>query len=121
MSKRGDLECVSDINQAIKRIEAYTKDINYQEFLEDIKTQDAVVRNLEIIGEAAKNISAAFKKKHKSIEWKSIAGMRDKLIHHYFGVSPVIVWGVVKEKLPELRRQLESILRSGAQSRSRPK
>ncbi|MEW6679932.1 MAG: HepT-like ribonuclease domain-containing protein [bacterium] len=66
--------------------------MSYKEFLEDIKTQDAVVRNLEIIGEAAKNISEELKKKYPRIQWKDLAGVRDKLIHHYFGVNFDIVW-----------------------------
>ena len=109
MPKRGDLEWVSDIKEAIRRVERYTRGVSYQKFLKNIKTQDAVVRNLEIIGEAVKNISADFKKKHKNVEWKNIAGMRDKLIHHYFGVNWEIVWDVVKEKLPELKKQVERV------------
>ena len=111
MSKRGDLECVSDIKEAIVRIESYTKRINYQEFLKDTKTQDAVVRNLEIIGEAVKHISADFKKKHKAVEWKSIAGMRDRLIHHYFGINLEIVWDIITRKIPQLRTSIEKFLR----------
>ena len=73
MSKRGDLECVSDIKEAITRIESYTKHIHYPEFLKDTKVQDAVVRNLEIIGEAVKNLSADFKRKHKFVEWRELS------------------------------------------------
>ena len=81
MSKREDPELVSDIMEAIIRIERYMKGVGYQEFLSDTRTQDAIVRNIEIIGEAVKNISDDFKKKHKSFDWKNIAGMRDKLVH----------------------------------------
>lgn len=91
MPKRGDKEWVSDVSEAIGRIERYVAHESYKKFLKDAKTQDAVVRNLEIIGEAVKNISADFKKKHKSVEWRKIAGMRDKLIHSYFGVNLEIV------------------------------
>lgn len=107
MSERGDAEHVSDIAESIRRVEDYAKGMTYQQFLKDTKTQDAVVRNLEIIGEAAKSISSDFKKKRKDIEWEKVAGMRDKLVHHYFGVNLDIVWNVVKEKLPELKTQLE--------------
>lgn len=103
------MECISDILESIKRIGVYTKDTTYQKFLKDSKTQDAVVRNIEIIGEAAKSISSDFKKEHKTIEWEKIAGMRDKLVHHYFGVNLDIVWDVVREKLPELRNQIETL------------
>lgn len=86
--------------------------MSYGRFLKDTKTQDAVVRNLEIIGEAAKSISTDFKKEHKDIDWKGMAGMRDRLIHHYFGVNLDIVWSVVKEKLPELQAQTGRIVKA---------
>ncbi|MFQ6674499.1 MAG: DUF86 domain-containing protein [Fidelibacterota bacterium] len=109
MPKRGNSEWISDIEEAIRRIDRYLKGVDYSALLQDTKTQDAIVRNMEIIGEAAKNISADFKKKHKSVEWGSIAGMRDKLIHHYFGVNWEIVWDIVKQKLPELTAQLRGL------------
>ncbi len=111
-SKRAESELLKDIKEAVIRIEKYAADIEYAEFLEDIKTQDAVVRNLEIIGEAVKNISADFRKKHKEVEWKNIAGFRDKMIHHYFGINWEIVWDVIKNKLPELEDQIEKILKT---------
>lgn len=108
MSERQDSLWISDIREAIARVGEYTQGISYSEFLEDKKTQDAVVRNVGIMGEAAKKISAEFKRKHKDIDWKAIAGMRDKLIHEYFGVNWSILWDVVKNKLPQLKAQLES-------------
>lgn len=71
-------------------------------FLKDRKTQDAVIRNLEIIGEAVKNIPAEITDRYDHIPWKNIAGMRDRLIHHYFGVNLKMVWGVVENRLEEL-------------------
>ncbi|MBI4455956.1 MAG: DUF86 domain-containing protein [Acidobacteria bacterium] len=111
MSERGDLECLDDIEEAIRRIERYTKALNYDAFLKDTKTQDAVVRNLEIIGEAVKNISSDFRRRHKQVEWKQIAGLRDQLIHGYFGVNWEIVWSIVKEKIPELKLQVKELLK----------
>jgi len=111
MSKRGDKEFLDDIKEAIKRIREYTNKIGYAEFLKDKKTQDAIVRNLQIIGEAVKNISVPFKKKHVDIEWKKIAGLRDKVIHYYFGVNWDIVWDVIRNKLPELYRKIKAIQR----------
>jgi uncharacterized protein with HEPN domain len=110
MSKRGDTEFLSDIQEAIRRIGIYIKDTDYEHFLEDIKTQDAIVRNLEIIGEAAKNISDDFKDKHPLILWKDLAGVRDKLIHHYFGVNLEVVWYIIKEDLPPLKEEIRRIL-----------
>jgi uncharacterized protein with HEPN domain len=109
MSKRGDTEFLADIKEAITRIEAYTHNIGYDQFLEDKKTQDAVVRNLQIIGEAVKNITADFKKEHGNIEWKKLAGLRDKIVHHYFGINWDIVWDTAKNKLPGLLAKIKNI------------
>lgn len=79
-------------------------------FFKDVKTQDAVIRNLEIIGEAAKNISEEFKNKHPHIAWKAVAGMRDKLIHDYFGVNLNIVWEVVEKEIPSLKEKIDILL-----------
>lgn len=110
MPKRRDKEFLLDIQEAIRRIELYTKGLNYQDFLQETEKQDAVVRNLEIIGEAAKNISPNLKKKYKDIQWKEIAWMRDKVIHFYFGVNWDIVWQTGKDKLPQLKEGIENIL-----------
>lgn len=95
MSKREDLDWISDIKEAIARVEDYTRNMSYDQFRIDLRTQDAVIRNIGIIGEAAKNVSAEFKHRHRNIEWKAIAGTRDKLIHHYFGVNLDILWDVI--------------------------
>ena len=112
MSERADVEFLADTKEAVLRINAYTQDLSYEQFLEDKKTQDAVVRNLEIIGEAAKNISEELKKKYPQMRWKDLAGVRDKLIHHYFGVNFDIVWNIVKQELPDVLSQLEEILKN---------
>ena len=110
MSKRGDIEFLSDISEAIRRIGIYTKGIDYENFLEDVKTQDALIRNLEIIGEAVKNISDDFKDKHPQILWKDWAGVRDKLIHNYFGINLEIVLYIIKDDLPPLKEEIRHIL-----------
>ena len=110
MSKRGNKEFISDIKEAVERIEKYTGEMNYEMFLQDTKTQDAVIRNIEIIGEATKNLSDDFKKKYEDIEWKNIAGMRDKIIHFYFGVKWDVVWSVIHDKIPKLKMQIKQIL-----------
>jgi uncharacterized protein with HEPN domain len=106
MSKRRDADLVEDISEAITRIERYTAGLTLDAFLADTKTQDAAVRNLEIIGEAVKSLSSDFRKKHQGLPWQDIAGMRDRLIHDYAGVNWDIVWDVLQTKLPELRRHL---------------
>jgi len=80
--------------------------ISVEVFLNDKKTLDAVIRNLEVMGEAAKNISDDFKNENPEINWRGIAGMRDKLIHGYFGVDSLMVWKTIQKRLPELKDQL---------------
>lgn len=79
-------------------------------FMSDLKTQDAVVRNLEVIGEATKNLASRLREAYPSIPWKDMAGMRDKVIHHYFGVNYDIVWTVASQEIPALRPSIEDIL-----------
>lgn len=94
---------ITDILQAIERIESFINGMDYDAFVEDDKTLSAVVRKLEIIGEAVKQLPDSFKQQHPTIPWKQIAGMRDKLIHFYFGVDPLLVWQTVENRLPELK------------------
>ncbi len=84
MSERRDRDYIEDIRVAIARIERYTANLSREQLEADEKTQDAVIRNLEVIGEAAKNVSASLRREHSHIPWKDLAGVRDKLIHHYF-------------------------------------
>ena len=97
------------IRDAIKQILNYTA-TGPESFFADRKTQDAVVRNLEIIGEATKRLSQSLKDAHPDIAWKPIAGMRDKLIHDYFGINLQLVWDVVERDLPTLRRKIAQLL-----------
>jgi uncharacterized protein with HEPN domain len=110
MSKRGDREYLADIREAIQRIQAYTVDLSYAQFLADEKTQDAVIRNIEILGEAVKHLSEEMIATHPEVEGKGIAGMRDKLVHEYFGVNLDILWDVLASKLAPLRVQIERII-----------
>ena len=109
MSKRGDLESLSDINEAIKRIMFYMKDLTFDQFVQDTRNQDAVVRNLEIIGEATKNLSFDFRKKNLEVPWKKLAGVRDRLIHHYFSVNFEVIWTIVTEELPKMLIEIKKI------------
>lgn len=98
---------LDDILDAIEKIRGYTVGLSFEEFCNDNKTFDAVVRNLEIIGEAAKNVDNKERKQYSKVEWRKIAGLRDILIHEYFGIDVEIVWDVVKNKLPKLAKSLK--------------
>ena len=106
MSKRTDYEFLSDIREALQRITSYITGMTYESFVADPKTQDAVIRNLEILGEAAKNLSEDFRARYAAVPWRSIAGARDRLIHHYFGTNLDIVWQIATVELPEVASQL---------------
>ena len=101
---------IKDILQSIIQIEIFVEGMDYKEFLHDEKTASAVIRKLEIIGEAAKHIPARVRQAHPKLPWNEMARMRDKLIHGYFGVDYEIVWKVVKERLPDVKSSLEKII-----------
>ena len=101
---------IKDILDCIERVEEFVGDINFDEFLADDKTSSAVVRKLEIIGEATKNIPKSVTQKYEEIPWKEMARMRDKISHFYFGVDYEIVWNVIKERLPEIKPTIRQIL-----------
>ncbi|MFZ2145984.1 MAG: DUF86 domain-containing protein [Sedimentisphaerales bacterium] len=104
-----DKAYLKDILDAISDIEVFIANINEAEFYKNKEKMYAVVRALEIIGEAAKNLSKELRAKHKEIPWKEIVGMRDKLIHGYFGIKWELVWETVKNKISELKSQLLKI------------
>ena len=97
---------LSDIIGSINKIEKYTENMSFQDFLQNELVQDGVVRNLEIIGEAVKKLPGDVKKHKAGVEWKKIAGLRDILIHDYFGVDVVIVWDIIKNKIPNLKKNV---------------
>jgi len=109
MSLRDQKLFIDDILEAIYRIEEYTGNIDFEDFINDKKSIDAVIRNLEIVGEACKNISEDFKRLYPEVNWKNATKMRDKLIHSYFGVDLGIVWETIRIRIPELKIQIEKI------------
>ncbi|MEW6069418.1 MAG: DUF86 domain-containing protein [Candidatus Thermoplasmatota archaeon] len=104
-----DKAYLKDILDAVSDIEGFIKDLTPEQFYKNKEKQYAVLRALEIIGEATKNLSKELRKKYVQIPWRDIAGMRDKLIHEYFGVKLELVWNTVKNKLPELKNQIAMI------------
>lgn len=101
---------LEDILTSILRIEDYVKGLNFESFSKDQKTIDAVIRNLEIIGEAAKNIPESFSEKHSKMPWREMVSMRNKVIHEYFGVDVSILWQTTREDLPKLKTQIQKLL-----------
>jgi uncharacterized protein with HEPN domain len=101
---------LDDIAQSSQKILRYIGGISYEQFLRDDKTYDAVIRNLEVIGEAVKNIPEEIRTRYPEIEWRKMAGLRDIVAHEYFGVSDEIVWDVIQNKIPVLLEQVNQIL-----------
>ena len=94
------------ILQAIDEIDKFTHEVTSERFFNDTLIQSAVIRQLEIIGEATKSLSKEFTQQHSNIPWNDLAGLRDKLIHNYFGIELSIVWGAIQNDLPVLKQQL---------------
>jgi uncharacterized protein with HEPN domain len=109
MSKE-PIEYIKHIADECAYILAVSNNLSMEAFLKDETLKRAMVRSLEIIGEAAKKVPADFKEQWQTIQWKSMAGMRDRLIHDYIGVNYNIVWDVIKNKIPELYEQVKEVL-----------
>ena len=99
-----------DIIDAIEKAEFFIKGMSFEAFENDAKTTFAIIRAFEIMGEAVKKIPSSVRNKHKNIPWKEMAGMRDKLIHEYFGVKPRVVWKTIKQDLPKVKPYLQAML-----------
>jgi uncharacterized protein with HEPN domain len=101
---------IKDVIEYMERAEDHIKSLGVEQFLGDNKTCDAVVRCIEVIGEATKNVSPEIREKYPSIPWRDMAGMRDKIIHSYFIVDFEEVWLVVKEEIPKLKPLIKKVL-----------
>lgn len=106
---KDDLAFIHHILDSINAIEDFSKNLSKEELASNRLKQSAIVREIEIIGEAVKNMSENIKNKHKEIEWKEIAGTRDKMIHHYFGIDLDIVWNIIKKDIPMLEKKIKKI------------
>ncbi|WP_050033768.1 HepT-like ribonuclease domain-containing protein [Halorubrum halophilum] len=103
------LDYLDDILDGVAKIKRYTRGMTYEEFVDDPKTVDAVLRNFEVIGEAAKNVPDDIRQEYDDVPWSEMAGMRDKLIHGYATVELQIVWTTIQEEVPTLGAQIESV------------
>jgi len=109
--ERISADYLKDITDEINRIESFIAGLTYDEFIKDEKTVYAVIRCFEIIGEAVKNIPAQVKERYPLVPWKRMSGMRDKLIHEYFGVDCETLWRTIKKRIPEIKPMVENIAR----------
>ncbi|MBM4161489.1 MAG: DUF86 domain-containing protein [Ignavibacteria bacterium] len=110
--QRDDSVYPKHIRDSIAKIQAYTKSLNKASFLKDTLVQDAVIRQIEIIGEATKRLSEEIRAQHAGIPWQDISGMRNKLIHDYFGVDIEKVWLTVRDDIPLLKKEISGILKT---------
>ena len=100
---------IMHILESIDAVEKFSKNLNRSKLEKSRLKQSAIIREIEIIGEAVKNLPEHTKRAHPEVEWKSIAATRDKMIHHYFGVDLDIVWDIVKSDLPKLKKKIKLI------------
>lgn len=110
-NRRDELVFLEDVLECIEKIEEYVGNLTEKEFEENSEKQDAVIRRIEIIGEAVKNISNETRKKYPNVRWREIAGMRDVVIHQYFGISIGLIWRVATSDIPSLKEKIGEIIK----------
>jgi uncharacterized protein with HEPN domain len=111
VKKRDAGDYLRDIVNAVEEVQSFTAGLTYDEFIKDRKTLNAVTRSIEIIGEASKNIPESIKIEYPTLPWKQMAGMRDKLVHAYFGIDTETLWEAAKNNIPTLKAPIEKILK----------
>lgn len=109
MSKREKELLLEDILECINRVFEYTEGMEFEDFFKDQKTIDAVIRNIEIIGEASSQMPKDFKKKNTQVPWVDIVDMRNKIIHEYFGIDLILVWEIIEDELETLKQQIQEL------------
>jgi len=115
---RDPLIFLEDIVESLSKINRYIEGLEYSDFTKDEKTIDALIRNLEIIGEAVKNIPDSIRKKYPEVEWKEAAALRDVLIHDYFGVDLESLWDTIHNNLPEFGEKISIVYQKESQKES---
>lgn len=109
MKDRELRDYINDLLEACEDILSFTKDMSYSDFASDRKTVNAVTRSLEVIGEATKKLPMTFRNNYPNVPWKQMAGMRDKLIHEYFGIDKQMVWQAVEKHIPDILALIKEI------------
>ena len=109
MTQKDDFVFIEHILESIGAVQEFSKNLTKDGLVKDRLRQSAIIREIEVIGEAVKNISKSIKDKYRDVQWREISGARDKMIHHYFGIDLQIIWEIVKIGLPELKKQMLKI------------
>lgn len=112
--KREYLDYLQDISESIEKATSFTQGMDYEAFQNHDKTVYATIRALEVIGEATKKIPTSIREEYTEVPWREMAGIRDKLIHDYFGVNMEVVWKTVKQDLPDLRPQIKKVIKENS-------
>jgi uncharacterized protein with HEPN domain len=109
--KRSSALLLYDIHQSVEKIESFTKDISFDQLMADERTKDAILRNLQVIGEASKNLPETLMAHHPEVDWSGLAGVRDIVTHRYFRVDWHLLWTSIHEELPVLQKQIRTLMK----------
>ena len=115
--ERQYIHFIEDIVNAVKKVERYTKSLDYEDFIDDEMAVDAVIRNFEVIGEAVNNIPDEVRKKYPDVEWSEAVGFRNVMIHNYFGLDLEAVWDTITKNIPDLKKHIKKVLDSERKKR----